>query len=211
MSGFDNNTGQHGVFAQAKQFGSILRGFGPPVPQMGVLGDLYIDTQTWQLFEKRATDSVDPWGHYLFVVPLAYRTVLKWFSTGLPPNSLGVPGDYCLLWGGFVNYGMQPSVYGPKQSKTWPEDGTGGALPVNPVNANAVLPVGLLSESGSVLAESNSTQLVAVGLLGEAILPMPVLSGAGQTVNQAGLRSGPKQITVTINPLYTAQDQYAVT
>lgn len=210
MSGFDTSIGQQGVFAQAKQFGAILRGFGPPVPQAGVLGDLYVDVQTWQLFEKRMTDSVDPWGHYLFVVPATYRTSLKWFSANAPADSIGVPGDYCLLWGGFANYGMQPSVYGPKQSSTWPENGTGTLLPVNPLGAGSVLPVGLLDESGATVVESNSTQLVAVGLDGEAILPVPVLSGAGQFVGQVGLQTGPKQIVVTVNPLYTAQDQHTV-
>lgn len=209
MSGFDTPTPQHGVFAQTKQFGSILRGFGPPVPQAGVLGDLYVDVQTWQFFEKRMIDSVAPWGHYLFVVPLAYRTSLKWFSTGSPPDTIGLPGDYCLLWGGFANYGMQPSVYGPKQSQTWPENGIGSPTIISALGAGTVLPVGLLGE-GAAVPESNSTQLVAVGIDGEAILPMPVLDGAGQPVYQLGLQSGPRQITVEINELYAATDGHSV-
>ena len=111
ISGFDNGTMQGGVYFQAKQFGSILRGFGPPVPQAGVLGDVYLDVQTWQLFTKRSNDAggdVDPWGHYLFIVPLPYRTQLKWFSAYAPTDDVGVAGDYCLLWGGWTNYGLQP-------------------------------------------------------------------------------------------------------
>jgi hypothetical protein len=64
MSGFDNGTLQSGVYFQAKQFGAILRGLGPPVEQAGVVGDLYIDAQTFQFFNKRSTDAggdVDPW------------------------------------------------------------------------------------------------------------------------------------------------------
>ena len=100
MAGFDNGSQQGGVFFQAKQFGAILRGFGPPVPQAGVMGDLYIDVQTWQLFNKRSTtasDDIDPWGHYLFVVPLAYRTALKWFNSYPPTNDIGQIGDYCII------------------------------------------------------------------------------------------------------------------
>lgn len=209
MSGFDNGTIQGGVFFQAKQFGSILRGFGPPAPQAGVLGDLYIDNLTWQLFVKRETDDVDPWGHYLFVVPVLYRTTLKWFSTDQPPDSVGVAGDYCLLWSGFANYGMQPSIFGPRQTSSWPESGTGGDVVIAVIGAGTVLPVGLLDE-GAAINESNSTQLVAVGVTSEVIVAVPVLAGAGQIVSQAGLQSGPAQISVTINPLYGAEDTHEV-
>jgi hypothetical protein len=121
MSGFDNGTTQGGVFAQTKQFGSVLRGFGPPVPQTGSLGDLYVDTQTWQLFNKRAiSNGVDPWGHYLFEVPNTYRATLKWFTSSAPKRDIGVDGDYCLLWGGYPNYGLQPLIFGPKTAGLWP-------------------------------------------------------------------------------------------
>jgi hypothetical protein len=136
MSGFDNGTIQGGVFFQAKQLGSVLRGFGPPVPQAGVVGDLYIDVQTWQLFNKRSPDAsadVDPWGHYLFVVPVTYQARLKWFSSSPPTKDTGIDGDYCLLWGGYPNYGLQPSIYGPKAAGAWP------ASPVAvPVTLNAL-------------------------------------------------------------------------
>ena len=123
MSGFDNGTLQGGVFFQAKQFGAILRGSGPPVPQAGVVGDLYIDVQTWNLFNKRSSDAsgdVDPWGHYLFVVPATYTAALKWFVPSAPDNSIGANGDYALLWAGYPNYGMQPSIFGPKALGAWP-------------------------------------------------------------------------------------------
>lgn len=210
MAGFDNGTLQGGVFFQAKQFGSILRGFGPPVPQSGVVGDLFIDVQTWFLYSKgSAGNDNDPWGHYLFVVPLAYRTALKWFNSYAPGNDIGVIGDYCLLWAGYTNYGMQPSIYGPKQATGWPENGNGGIVPIAVAGAGTVLQIGLSGE-GPALPDSASTQLVVVGLSDEYILPVPVRAGAGDPVTQQGLQSGPANIVVTLNPLYAAEDQHAV-
>lgn len=136
MSGFDNGTLQGGIFAQAKQFGSIIRGFGPPVPQAGVVGDLYIDTQSWFLYNKRSTDSagdVDPWGHFLFQVPATYQAQLKWFSAYPPTNDVGINGDYCLLWAGFPNYGLQPSIFGPKAAGVWPGAPSAVAVTLNPL------------------------------------------------------------------------------
>lgn len=212
MSGFDNGTLQGGVFFQAKQFGSILRGFGPPVPQAGVVGDLYIDVQTWQLFNKRSSaagDSLDPWGHYLFIVPVQYRTTLRWFNSYAPSNDVGIAGDYCLLWAGWSNYGMQPSIYGPKQATSWPENGTGGTVPIAVPGAGTVLPVGLLDE-GAPITYSNSSQLIVTGLLDEYILAVPVTANAGDPVTQQGLQSGPAAVTVTLNPLYTAEDEHVI-
>lgn len=136
MSGFDNGTIQGGVYFQAKQFGSILRGFGPPVPQAGVVGDLYVDAQTFQIFTKRSTDSaadVDPWGHYLFVIPATYQTRLKWFVPSAPTKDIGIDGDYCLLWGGYPNYGLQPSIFGPKAAGVWPGAPAAVAVTLNPL------------------------------------------------------------------------------
>ena len=120
MSGFDNGSLQGGIFAQAKQFGSVLRGFGPPTPEAGVVGDLYLDVQTWFLYNKRVTNDPSPWGHYLFLVPVAYQAQLKWFSSYPPTNDIGINGDYCLLWGGYPNYGLQPTIFGPKAAGAWP-------------------------------------------------------------------------------------------
>lgn len=209
MSGFDNGTTQGGVFFQVKEAGPIVRGFGPPVPQMGVMGDVYIDVQTWQLFNKRATDSVDPWGHYLFVVPAEFRTSLKWFSSAAPANSLGTVGDYCMLWGGFANYGMRPSFYGPKQATGWPENGNGPNMPIAPPG-DEVLQLGI-DDEGPTLPESTSTQLVVLGLVDEFIWPVPVLDAAGDPVQGLGVQSGPQQTDTTLNPLYTAVDQHTVT
>lgn len=136
MSGFDNGTLQGGVFAQSKQFGSILRGFGPPVPQAGSVGDVYMDVQTWFLYTKRSTDAsgdVDPWGHYLFVVPATYQAQLKWFVPSMPTNDIGVNGDYALLWGGYPNYGLQPSILGPKAAGVWPANPASVAVALNPL------------------------------------------------------------------------------
>ncbi len=133
MSGFDNGTCQGGVFAQTKQFGAIIRGFGPPVPQTGVIGDLYIDVQTFQLFEKRDNGSIDPWGHYLWLVPAPNQAGLKWFSSSRPANNVGVNGDYCLLWGGYGNYGMQFTAYGPMAAGAWPANANSTAVVINPL------------------------------------------------------------------------------
>lgn len=133
MSGFDNGTIQGSVFFQAKQFGSVLRGFGPPVPQAGVVGDCYIDVQTWQLFNKRAVNQTDPWGHYIFVVPSTYQAQLKWFVPSAPTNDIGVNGDYALLWAGFPNYGLQPLIFGPKAAGAWPANPAAVAVTLNPL------------------------------------------------------------------------------
>ena len=208
MAGIDNGTLQSGIFAQAKQFGSILRGLGPPVPQAGVAADLYIDTQTWQLFEKRG-EELDPWGHYLFVVPSTYRTSLKWFSAFAPGDDVGVTGDYCLAWAGYANYGMQPSIYGPKLAGGWPENGNGPNQSIAALGAGTVLPVGL-SDEGTPITYSTSTQLIVVGLQDEYILAIPTVASAGDPVAQLGLPSGPAAVAVTLNPLYTAEDELSV-
>ncbi|MEL7086841.1 MAG: hypothetical protein AAGL98_00115 [Planctomycetota bacterium] len=135
MSGFDNGTLQNGISSQqAKQFGSVLRGFGPPVPQAGVLGDLYLDVQTWFLYARRMVDGgTDPWGHYLFMVPATYQATLKWFSAFPPTNDVGVNGDYALLWGGYPNYGLQPSIFGPKTAGAWPANPVSVPVALNPL------------------------------------------------------------------------------
>ena len=136
MSGFDNGTLQGGIFSQTKQFGSLLRGFGPPVPQAGVVGDLYIDVQTWNLYTKRSTDAggdVDPWGHYIFVIPVTYQSRLKWFVPSAPTKDIGIDGDYCLLWGGYPNYGLQPSIFGPKAAGVWPTSPVSVPVTLNPL------------------------------------------------------------------------------
>lgn len=138
MAGFDNGTLQSGIFDQVKRFGSIIRGFGPPVPQAGVVGDLYIDTSpgVFNLYNKRSTDAssdVDAWGHYLFQVPATYQTRLKWFSSYPPTNDVGIDGDYFMLWGGYPNYGMQPSIFGPKAAGAWPTNPAAVAVTINPL------------------------------------------------------------------------------
>lgn len=136
MAGFDNGTLQSGIYSQAKQLGSILRGSGPPVPQAGAVGDLYIDTALWTLYTKRSNDaggSIDPWGHYLFAIPNTYQSQLKWFGTFAPTNDIGVNGDYYMLWAGFGNYGLQPSIYGPKAAGAWPGSANSVAVTLNPL------------------------------------------------------------------------------
>lgn len=133
MSGFDNGTLQQGIFAQTKQFGAILRGTGEPAPTAGALGDIYIDTQTWFLYVRRADETLSPWGNYLFPVPADYQATLKWFSTSKPGNDVGADGDYCLLWGGYPNYGTQPSILGPKAAGAWPANPVAVAVNLNPL------------------------------------------------------------------------------
>lgn len=136
MSGFDNGTTQGGVYFQANQMGSILRGSGPPVPQAGVVGSLYIDVVGWNLYSKRSNDSggdIDPWGHSVFAVPVAQQPALKWFGTFAPTADIGVNGDYYLLWAGFGNYGVGTpvSIYGPKAAGAWPGAASAVAVTVN--------------------------------------------------------------------------------
>ena len=210
MAGFDNGTLSQGVFFQAKQFGSILRGSGLPVPQAGVVGDLYIDVQTFQLFEKRASDQTDPWGHYLFIVPAPYQSSLKWFTASQITDDIGVTGDFALLWAGFSSYGLQPLIFGPKGPNSWPENGNGPGTVIDPNFAGSALPVGLVDE-GPTVAFSTSTQLVVAGIVEEFILAIPTLTAvANNPVGQIGLRGKPASVSVTLNPLYTAQDEHAI-
>lgn len=209
MSGFDDGTLQGGVFAQTKQFGSILRGLGPPSPQAGLVGDLYIDTQTWFLYGKREAQSTDPWGHYLFAVPLAYQSALKWFSASQPGNDVGVSGDYCLLWGGYNGYGVQPGIYGPKAGDNWPESGDGPDIPLDPAYAGYALPIGP-SDEGDPIAYSASSQLIVIGVADEYILAIPVAQIPNTPNTDLGVASPPASVAVNLNPLYTAIDEHAV-
>lgn len=97
------------------------------------MGDLYLDVLAFNLFSKRATDQTDPWGHYLFNVPPTYRAQLKWFGPAIPTNDIGVDGDYALVWGGFPNYGLQPSIIGPKVSGAWPGGVVAVSVTINPL------------------------------------------------------------------------------
>lgn len=117
----------------SKQFGAVLIGNGPPVPSFGEPGSLYMDSATSQLFMKRADEMTDPWGHYLFVVPAPYNAALRWFCASPPPNAVGRQGDYCLLVGGYPNYGLQPTIYGPRGATTWPTPPTQVAVALNPL------------------------------------------------------------------------------
>jgi hypothetical protein len=113
-----------------------LRGSGPPVPQAGAIGDLYIDTLLWTLYTKRSDDaggSTDPWGHYLFAVPSTYQAQLKWFGTFAPTSDIGVNGDYYMLWAGYGNYGLQPLIYGPKAAGAWPGSASQQSVTLNPL------------------------------------------------------------------------------
>lgn len=209
MTGFDNGTLQSGVFAQTKQFGSVLRGFGPPVPTAGAVGDAYMDVQTGFFYVKRSNNDVDPWGDYLLQIPVAYQPALKWFSAYAPTNDFGVTGDYCIALAGYANYGTEPSLYGPKAAYGWSEIGEGPSVSIDPVYAGAVLSAGLTDE-GAALPFSTSTQLVVIGLLDEYILALPVLDDAGTPVSQLGLPAGPVQVPMPLNPLYTANNEHTV-
>lgn len=106
------------------------------MPQAGVVGDLYCDTQTFNLYNKRSPDAggdVDPWGHFLFVIPGTYQATLKWYGSSPPTKDVGINGDYFLLWGGYPNYGLQPSIYGPKAAGAWPANPAAVAVTLNPL------------------------------------------------------------------------------
>ena len=207
MSGFD--TSRPGIIAMAKQHGSILRGFGPPVPQAGVVGDLYIDVlSTWQLFEKREINGLDDWGHFLWTIPPLYRNSLKWFGPSGPGNTLGVPGDYFLQWAGYDNYGMNPTIWGPKLWTGWPENGDGPGT-VIAYQKDGVYPLGLADE-GPVKVDVALNQLIAVGIFDEYVIPFTVTANSGDPVLQLGTQSSGQLVIVAINPLYTAEDEHAL-
>lgn len=209
MSGFDSGTVQNGVHAQARMFGAVVRGYGPPVPAFGAVGDVYMDVQTRFLYQKRAYSQIDPWGHYLYEVPEPYADTLKWFSTFAPSNDFGMPGDYCLQLGGWANYGLEISLYGPKAAYGWFELGSGPDTVIDPLYQKTALPVGL-SDEGDAVAYSTSTQIIVGGLIDEYILAIPTLLDGGTTVPQLGLLSGPVQVSVPLNPLYSATDVHTV-
>lgn len=100
---------------------------------MGVLGDCYIDVLTFQLYVKRSTNETDPWGHYLFAIPSTYQAQLKWFVATAPTSDIGINGDYCLLWGGYPNYGLQPTIFGPKAAGAWPSSPAAVTVTLNPL------------------------------------------------------------------------------
>lgn len=208
MSGFSNS--RTAIDNVTKQYGSILRGYGPPVPKAGVIGDLYIDNFTFQLFEKRSTGGLDDWGHYLFVVPSIYINTLKWFGPSKPTNALGRPGDYYLQWAGYSNYGMQLSIFGPKSIDSWPENGetSGGGTPVITMNED-VHSLGIVGQ-GPDMTDVTPDTLIAVGLLADYNIPLTVTADPGEPVPPVGVQNTGQVVTVTINPLYTAEDEHAL-
>ena len=208
MSGFDTGNSQ-GIISRGKQFGPILKGFGPPSPQAGDLGDLYVDVGTWQLFAKREDDGLDPWGHYLFVVPMAYQNTLSFFGSTPPTNDLGNTGDFYLQWGGYPNYGLYPTIYGPKLWTGWPSSGVGSTVVIAPGTGGVVIQGGLLAD-GSSLADQQPSQLIAVGLLAEFTIPVPVTAADGDSVQQIGVATTGTVIPISPNALYTAEDEHSI-
>jgi hypothetical protein len=208
MSGFDTSRASSGTFFQAKQFGSILRGYGPPVPQAGVVGDMYIDVMSWQLFEKRDVNGLDDWGHYLFVVPAMYRSSLNWYGPSAPSNALGVSGDYFIQWAGYPNYGMQPMIWGPKGWVGWPENGDGSDTVIASGHPE-VHQLGMTDE-GPDKVDMDLTRLIALGLFDEYVIPVVVTANPGDPVLQLGTQSSGQLVTVIINSMYTAEDEHAI-
>jgi len=190
----------------AKQFGSILRGYGPPVQQAGVVGDLYIDVTTWKLYNKRLINGVHAWGHHLWVVPPLYREGLKWFGASRPTNDIGVVTDYYLQWSGFANYGMWPSIWGPKTWYGWPENGDGPGQKIAMGTADRVVWLGLLDE-GPFLTDLERRQLIATGLLDEIIIPVPVTADEGELVLELGLQGGGVLIQIDMNKYWSFEDR----
>jgi len=205
MSGFD--TSRPGIVAMAKQYGSILRGWGPPVPQAGVTGDLYVDNLTYHLYEKRDINGLDDWGHYLFDVPADYRQTLKWFGSSPPDNTLGVVGDIFMLWAGYDNYGMQPMLWGPKLWTGWPENGDGPDVPIATNTASQVLQIGIADEGGP-RTDIAPSQLIALGIFDEYIIPFQITAGANELVKHLGMMSGGYLVILAMNSLYTAEDEH---
>jgi hypothetical protein len=55
-----------------------------------------------------------------------------------------------------------------------------------------------------------ASSLIAEGLLAETVIPVPVTAADNDPVLQLGAQSGPTQLSVTLNSLYTAEDSHAI-
>lgn len=159
MSGFDTGVAGQSVIARAKQHGSVLRGTNPPVPAVGVAGDLYVNSANGWLYERRAGRLTNPWGYSLFAVPAPYLATLKWFSASKPGNSVGVDGDLCLVWGTYDGYGISMRFW-TKAAGVWPDTVTEvsitvnalyGAVAVNGVEPTMPVLTGLVQEAAIAL------------------------------------------------------------
>lgn len=195
MSGVQSNLfgrpeGYHGLVQNS---GAIMRGEGPPHPNRGHVGNVYIDTTTWFLYVRRFCDGAPTWGNWVFQVPTTIRYSVQWYCSGFPSDALGRPGDYAFVWD-CGTFSLVPHVFGPK-TDTWPEAGDGPAFDID---TSGFYAIGHLGED-TTLQAFPSQFIQAIGMLGEQgdvgdyIAPL----NSGQMI---GLGSMGRDMMATLNP-----------
>jgi hypothetical protein len=101
---------------------------------------------------------------------------------------------------------MQLTVWGPKGWAGWPENGTGTSVVIVD---GAVHQFGLLDE-GPNKTDMALTQLLAIGLFEEYVIPALVTADINDSVVRLGVQTTGKLVTTPLNNLYTAEDGHAI-
>jgi hypothetical protein len=109
--------------------GPILYGAGAPRDVAGHVGNVYIDGNTGNLYQKRSDKGIETWGPWLFNVPGDYNGLCKWYGDGTPSYNTGADGDYALIWYDDDFSGF-PYLVGPRLNGSWTENGTGPLVPI---------------------------------------------------------------------------------
>lgn len=114
--------------------GVIFKGHGPPLPTFGGVQLVYMDSDTGDVYQKRAEGGLDPWGFPLFNVPALNRAATRIWSTFPPAPDQGATGDYALYWD-LCAPGLSPQLIGPKGVSSWPAPGPTfeGLVTLNPL------------------------------------------------------------------------------
>lgn len=98
-------------------------------------------------------------------------------------------------------------IWGPKGWAGWPENGIGASVTILD---GAVRQIGVIDE-GSNRTDMALTQLLAIGVLDEYVIPYSITADQGDPVLRLGVQTTGKLLTtVTINSFYTAEDEHAI-
>lgn len=178
--------------------GLIMRGEGPPGPNIGYVGSIYIDNNSRQIYMKRFPfgHKANPWCNHFMTLPdnsVFYN--LKWFGASRPSNSLGVDGDHYLMWDCDA-YSLVPRVFGPKTDGRWPENAIGPEVCAT-TDLATVLSIGLEAPDGSADTIDYAQALIHAGLIDETqyadITPF-------RCTTSIGLDTSGAELTGTLNP-----------
>jgi hypothetical protein len=116
--------------------GPVLYGAGEPRDTAGHVGNVYTDTQTNYVYQKRGVKGIGQWGQYIFSTPSEYVYFTRWYRSDIPPPGFGNVGDYALVWSN-IDFSNLPALYGPKGlDNSWPLIASPGFV----VNPNADIP-----------------------------------------------------------------------